>query len=98
MDTHSTTFWPKDWPAIEPQLLDLLLLIYDAAICRGVGVGVVPPENPYAHALLAEVTRRWDEQSAALHGWMRGADDPVLTADELPGWLREQQRQKETAS
>lgn len=97
MEIHSTTFRPEDWPSIEAQLLDLLLIMYDAGLCRGCGVGVVPPENAYARTLLTEVTRRWDAQSTALHGWMRGEGDPLLTADELPGWLLSLQQQKEAS-
>lgn len=84
---NSTTINIED----QKRLLDLLLLAYDAGMCRALGIDAAPPASPHVATLLAAVERRWNEESAALHGWMAG-DEPPLTAEEIPDWLRLQQR------
>src|SRR5262245_1745303 len=90
MELHFTTL-PIDWNKLDPAWRAVLVAVLDAGVTLGGGDAVTLPEHGPTRELLLAVIDRYEAETDTAARWM--PEIPMISGDELPGWLLAQQRQ-----
>lgn len=81
--THYTLIGDIIRDRMERGIADLLLSAYDAGYSAGAGIACEAATHPGLRQLLGTIAMRHQSEVLALRQW----SDPVVSADDLPGWL-----------